>query len=138
MWQNSSSLRIRTIVRGLICYYLCKMFCWPKFRETCFSLAMHSGCCTKHVLHHDGGHIYNKMANQLQIGPVSSIISVIWNQYVTCYKDVNVANQQWLEVLKHAQKTLYCHVIINMTYTDLFGLLYYSKFEIIFLHISKL
>ena len=42
----------------------------PIFVKLVFSPAMHSVCCTKHLLHHDGEHIYNKMANQLQIGPV--------------------------------------------------------------------
>ena len=53
-------------------------------------------------------------------------------------KHVNVANQKWLKVLTRVQNTLYCDAIINMTYRDLFALPYNSKFEIIFLHISKL
>ena len=52
-------------------------------------------------------------------------------------KHVNVANQKWLKVLTRVQKTLYCDAIINMTYRDLFGLLYNSKFETIFLLISN-
>ena len=78
----------------------------PNFVKLVFSLAMHSGCCTKHVLHHNGELIYNKMANQLRIGPVSSIISVIWNQYVTWMKYMNVAHQQWLKALRLVQKNI--------------------------------